>query len=100
MFFTFFHSSVLAEFQPLLLVDSFNLKVKNYNLNVTELRDSDFKNAFPGIFNLTVGILILFDENFENFKKLNWWALIDFKSMSGISKFSTLNVIIGPNVHD
>ena len=32
-------------------------KVKNYNLNVTEVRDSDFKNAFPGIFNLTVGIL-------------------------------------------
>ena len=34
-----------------------NLKVKNYNLNVTEVRDSDFKNAFPGIFNFTVGIL-------------------------------------------
>ena len=33
-------------------------KVKNYNLNVTEVRDSDFKNAFPGIFNLTVGILV------------------------------------------
>ena len=32
-------------------------KVKNYNLNVTEDRDSDFKNAFPGIFNFTVGIL-------------------------------------------
>ena len=32
-------------------------KVKNYNLNVTEVRDSDFKNAFPGIFNFTVGIL-------------------------------------------
>ena len=31
-------------------------KVKNYNLNVTEIRDSDFKNAFPGIFNFTVGI--------------------------------------------
>ena len=37
------------------LVDSF--KVKNYNLNVTEVRDSDFKNAFPRIFNFTVGIL-------------------------------------------
>ena len=34
------------------------LKVKNYNLNVTEVRDSDFKNAFPGIFNFSVGILI------------------------------------------
>ena len=33
--------------------------VKNYNLNVTEVRDSDFKNAFPGIFNYTVGILIV-----------------------------------------
>ena len=32
-------------------------KVKNYNLNVTEIWDSDFKNAFPGIFNFTVGIL-------------------------------------------
>ena len=29
------------------------------NLNVTEVRDSDFKNAFPGIFNFTVGILII-----------------------------------------
>ena len=36
-------------------------KVKNYNLNVTEVLDSDFKNAFPGIFNFTVGILILKD---------------------------------------
>ena len=26
-------------------------------MNVTEFRDSDFKNAFPGIFNFTVGIL-------------------------------------------
>ena len=33
-------------------------KVKKYNLNVTEFRDSDFKNAFPGIFNFTVGILV------------------------------------------
>ena len=27
-------------------------------MNVTEVRDSDFKNAFPGIFNFTVWILI------------------------------------------
>ena len=27
-------------------------------MNVTEIRDSDFKNAFPGIFNFTVGILV------------------------------------------
>ena len=33
-------------------------KVKNYNLNVKEFRDSDFKNAFLGIFNFTVGILV------------------------------------------
>ena len=32
-------------------------QVKNYNLNVTEVRDLDFKNAFTGIFNFTVGIL-------------------------------------------
>ena len=31
--------------------------MKNYNLNVTEVLDSDFKNAFLGIFNFTVGIL-------------------------------------------
>ena len=30
---------------------------KNYNLNVTEVRDSGFKNDFSGIFNFTVGIL-------------------------------------------
>ena len=34
-------------------------KVKNYNLNVTEVRDSDFKNAFLDIFNFTVGILTI-----------------------------------------
>ena len=32
-------------------------QVKNYNLDVTEARDSDFKKSFPGIFNFTVGIL-------------------------------------------
>ena len=34
-----------------------SVKVKNYNLNLTEIRDSDFKNAFPGTVNFTVGIL-------------------------------------------
>ena len=34
------------------------LRSKNYNMNVTEVRDSDSKNAFPGIYNFTVGILI------------------------------------------
>ena len=34
-------------------------KVKNYNLNVTEVRHPDFKNIFPGIFNFTVGILFI-----------------------------------------
>ena len=33
-------------------------KVENYNLNVTEVRDSDFKKAFPRVFNSTVGILM------------------------------------------
>ena len=33
------------------------LFIKSYNLNVTEVRDSDLKNAFPGIFNFTVRIL-------------------------------------------
>ena len=33
-------------------------KVKNYNLNVTEIRYPDFPMLFPGIFNFTVGILI------------------------------------------
>ena len=32
-------------------------KVKNYNLNVTEILDSTIKNSFPGIFNFTVRIL-------------------------------------------
>ena len=36
----------------------YRAKVKNYHLNVTEVRDSDFKNAFSGIFNFTVGILV------------------------------------------
>ena len=31
----------------------------NYNLNVKENLVSDFKNAFPGIFDFTVGILTL-----------------------------------------
>ena len=33
-------------------------KIKNYNLNVTEVQDPDFPMLFPGIFNFTVGILI------------------------------------------
>ena len=39
------------EFPELLLYSSYSF------FNVTEVRDSDFKNAFPGIFNFTVGIL-------------------------------------------
>ena len=34
-------------------------KVKNYNLNVTKILVSDFKNVFYGIFNFTVGILVV-----------------------------------------
>ena len=59
MFSQFFHGSGLAKSQSLPLVDDViaisGPKVKKYNLNVTEVRDSDFKNAFPGIFNFTVG---------------------------------------------
>ena len=33
------------------------LNITFCNLNVTEVRDSDLKKAFPGIFNFTVGIL-------------------------------------------
>ena len=49
----------------------FHFKVKNYNLNVTEIRDSDFKNDFSGIFNFTVGILlaILFEKNQNYFQE-------------------------------
>ena len=32
-------------------------KVKNYNLNVTEVLDPTLKKSFPGIFNFTIGIL-------------------------------------------
>ena len=34
-------------------------KVKNYNLNVTEVLHPTFKKSFPGIFNFTVWILLL-----------------------------------------
>ena len=44
-------------------------KVKNYNLNVTEVRDSDLKMLFPGIFNFTVGILVSFN-SFDHKKEL------------------------------
>ena len=35
---------------------------KNYNLNVTETRDSDFKNSFPGIFSFAVGIILVINK--------------------------------------
>ena len=34
-------------------------QIKNYNLNVAEIWDSDFKNTLPGIVNFTVGILMI-----------------------------------------
>ena len=34
-------------------------------MNVTEVRDSNFKNAFTGIFNFTVGILEMTCKHFE-----------------------------------
>ena len=38
---------------------NYNLnKVKNYNLNVTEILDPTLKKSFPRIFKCTVGILI------------------------------------------
>ena len=43
------------------------VKVKNYNLNVTEVRDSDLKNAFPVILNFTVGIVVDLDRFLKNF---------------------------------
>ena len=51
--------------------------VKNFNLNVTEVQDSDFKNAFHGIFNFTVGILGII------LKIVPQWsaALMDFLDM-------------------
>ena len=52
----FFHGSVLAKSQ---FFHWEIAKVKNYNLDVTKVRDPDFKNDFSGIFNFTVGILIL-----------------------------------------
>ena len=36
-------------------------------MTVTKVRDSDFKNAFPGIFNFTVGILIPRTSHFSFF---------------------------------
>ena len=42
-------------------------KVKNYNLNKTEVPDSDFKNAVPRIFNFTVGILTNSDKPVSRF---------------------------------
>ena len=52
------------------------VKVKNYNLNVTEVRDSDFKNAFTGIFNFTVGILRPIQYNYDpRGHKLNEFGL-------------------------
>ena len=36
-----------------------------YNLNVTEVLVSDFKDAFPGIFNFTIGILTDSDSYLE-----------------------------------
>ena len=44
-------------------------------MNVTEVRDSDFENAFPGIFNFTVGIL---SQNF----RLRFLELFGFEFLS------------------
>ena len=47
-------------------------KVKKYNLNVTEVRDSEFKIVFPGIFNFNVGIL---GESPLTLPSLNWTCI-------------------------
>ena len=57
-------------------------KVKNYNLNVTEVRDSDFKNAFPGIFNFTVGILIWWSGSKS--RSLNRYSVDSFVAQYGL----------------
>ena len=59
----------------------FQLQVKNYNLNVTEVRDSDLKNAFPGIFNFTIGILCRNQNYLDDMYKitvLDWLSLYIF----------------------
>ena len=61
--------------------------IKNYNLNVTEVRDSDFKNDFPGIFNFTVGILPMkFDQ------KVHQKALLELFDIGAQTKPSHLFV--------
>ena len=46
------------------------------NLNVTEVRDSDFENGFPGIFNFTVGILEIIAFFICIIQMANLWYLI------------------------
>ena len=69
-------------------------KVKNYNLNVTEIRDSDFKNAFRGIFNFTVGILVR-GSMVQGFWDDLW--SVDYRGM--IVKNSFLSKVKWPFVH-
>ena len=61
-------------------------------MNVTEIRDSDFKNAFPVIFNFTVEILtesleithgMLNEWTDDRYKSFNFnWRIIEFKVSS------------------
>ena len=55
-------SAAIKNFENTLYFSQF---FHNYNLNVTEIRDSDFKNSFLGIFNFTVGILIILLKKFR-----------------------------------
>ena len=59
-------------------------KVKNYNLNVTEVRDSDFKHALPGIFNFTVGILTISNWLFYSTKILRTLKIV---KLVGFNRF-------------
>jgi len=55
-----------------------------YNLNEPEVRDSDFKNAFLGIFYFTVGILTsMLVTDVED--DMCWWKLWDVGDSVGYS---------------
>ena len=66
------------------------LQVKNYNLNVTEVRESDLKNAFPGIFNFTVGILV---RNFRKFYLKGFLPLLQSHILTRFGTSTMCNVV-------
>ena len=68
-------------------------KVKNYNLNETEVRDSDFKNAFPGIFNFTIGILLKIEIGIDSCRYQSGAKVADVRFL-GKNKSSGLFLLI------